>query len=59
MFMTRLRHRCKHIISPTCMCILIRSRGAETVLDTAADIPPAAQCRDQKPNSVNPSVPGV
>lgn len=45
--------------TPTCICILMRSRGAEMVLDTAADIPPAAQCRDQTSNSVNPSVVGV
>jgi len=43
----------------TCMCILMRSRGAETVLDTAADIPPAAQCRDQTSNSVKASAVGV
>lgn len=37
---------------PTCMCVLMRSRGAEMVFDTAADRPPATQCRDQYSSSV-------
>lgn len=44
---------CKGLLPPpTCMCVLMRSSGAEMVFDTAADRPPATQCRDQYSNSV-------